>query len=161
MNTVFLSLGSNISPRKNYLNQALKEINQRLGEITAQSKIYETPAWGFVSENFYNMAIAVQTEKSSKEVIDGCLKIEKDLGRVRLSKNGYSARVIDIDVLFFNEEIIQTEKLIVPHPLLHQRDFVLLPLQEIAANFVHPIYNQTITQLRNQLSDKIEEIVVR
>lgn len=160
MNKVYLSLGSNISPKKDYLNKAIAELELKLGKIISKSNIYETPAWGFISENFYNMAIEIHTEKTSIETLTICMNIERELGRIRVAKNQYSARVIDIDILFFNNECIKTELLTVPHALLHQRDFVLLPLQEIAPNFLHPIINQTIKDIRSGLTEKIEEVIV-
>lgn len=156
---VILSLGSNIGNRKDYLQQAIDLIHNRLGLIANISSIFETPAWGFESDPFYNITLIVHTHFSAHETLIQCLEIEKELGRTR-TNSGYSARVIDLDVLFYNDEIIKIDNLIVPHPLLHQRAFVLYPLVEIAPDFKHPELNKTVRQMITDLnsSEKINKI---
>ncbi len=125
---------------------------QRIGIITAQSKLYTSKAWGFEHENlFYNQALAVQTIKNAHETLAECLAIETELGRTRSQSAGYQARVIDIDIEYFNSEIIETPTLHVPHPLLHKRKFALIPLCEILPDFVHPILGKTQREMLEKL----------
>src|SRR5690554_4964255 len=150
---VILSLGSNIGDRRSYLQQAIIDIHQSVGIISQMSSIYETPAWGFDSDAFYNIALTVSTHYSATEVLAKCLAIEKKLGRIRTESETYTSRVIDIDVLFYDDAIIDVEQLQIPHPLLHQRAFVLVPLNEIAPTYKHPILHVSIQSLTNQLQD--------
>lgn len=129
-----------------YLSQARRAIQKRCGDIVAMSGIYETAAWGkIVQDSFYNQALTVQTPMGPENLLHEILNIEKELGRVRKEKMG--PRVIDIDILLFGDQIIATETLSVPHPLLQERRFVLTPLAEIAAKTVHPILQKNITEL--------------
>lgn len=155
---VILSLGSNIGDRRSYLQQAIIAIHQSVGIISQMSSIYETPAWGFESDAFYNIALTVSTHYSATEVLAKCLAIEKKLGRIRAESETYTSRVIDIDVLFYDDAIIDVEQLQIPHPLLHQRAFVLVPLTEIAPTYKHPILHVTIQSLTKQLQD-VNDIV--
>jgi 2-amino-4-hydroxy-6-hydroxymethyldihydropteridine diphosphokinase len=137
-NSLYLLTGSNIEPRLEYLHEANKLIDSHIGAIIARSSVYESAPWGFEArEYFLNQVIQVETEKAAEEVLSLILKIERQMGRVRRDQ-GYESRVIDIDILYFNDEVIKTDGLEIPHPRLHLRRFTLLPLAEIAAELIHP-----------------------
>jgi 2-amino-4-hydroxy-6-hydroxymethyldihydropteridine diphosphokinase len=136
-NVVFLGLGSNLGNREENLQFAQKHINDELGRIVSESSIYETAAWGITEQNsFLNQVIEIETSFSAKKVLKLILEIEIKMGRVREIKWG--ERSIDIDILYYNNEIISTENLEIPHPFIQERKFVLVPLCEIANTFVHP-----------------------
>ena len=157
MNVAYLCLGGNIGDRESAIYQALFEISQKVGEIKAQSKIYETEAWGVENQQAYlNQCIEVSTYLSADELITNLLSIEQYLGRTRTLNGGYEPRTIDLDVLFFNNEVINSTHLTVPHPRLHLRKFVLIPLNEICPNYLHPILNKTIFNLLSECSDLSE-----
>ncbi len=142
--------------RIDFLQKAVNEIYQTIGDVVVMSKICQTPAWGFSSDDFYNACIAVRTFYSTTEVLDKLLKIEVVLGRSRSDTDGYQARTIDLDVVLSSEGVIETEKLIVPHPSLQDRKFVLEPLAEIAGTEEHPKLKQTIDQLLESTEDSTE-----
>jgi 2-amino-4-hydroxy-6-hydroxymethyldihydropteridine diphosphokinase len=147
MNTVFLLLGSNLDQRELMLVQALNAIRQELGNIIRVSSVYESEPWGFTTtEHFLNQAIHIETPYSSEKVLEKLLMIEKRLGRTR-NGNGYHSRTIYIDILLFNDEIIDRDCLQVPHPQMPFRKFALFPLSEIAGNQVHPALKKTIGDL--------------
>ncbi|WP_010134882.1 2-amino-4-hydroxy-6-hydroxymethyldihydropteridine diphosphokinase [Ochrovirga pacifica] len=153
MNTALLSLGTNQGNKVENLNNALQKIN-KIGQITHVSSVYQTPPWGFKSEDFYNIALSVNTTLLAKDLIDELLKIEQELGRVRNHQTtGYTARPLDIDIIFFNDEIIQTKKLEIPHPRMQDRRFVLIPLLEIAPNHYHPTLKTSLSQLLENCKD--------
>ncbi|MGL5787560.1 MAG: 2-amino-4-hydroxy-6-hydroxymethyldihydropteridine diphosphokinase [Bacteroidales bacterium] len=140
MNQVFLGLGTNLGNLDSNLKSAINEIEKRVGKVISQSAFYKTAPWGFDSDNiFLNAVVCIETSLSAFEVLDATQEIERDLGRTTKSNGGYSDRIIDIDILFFNQDIIHTERLTVPHPLIDQRDFVLIPLKEIAPDLIHPV----------------------
>ena len=150
LQTVYLLLGSNLGNRKEILEKAIELIAQKVGIIISQSKDYETKPWGVTDQpDFLNLAIAVYTNQSPWEILERTQSIENQLGRVRKEKWG--ARLIDIDILFYGDEIINEPDLKVPHPLMQERDFALTPLAEIAPNFVHPVLKKTVLELRNIL----------
>ena len=140
INRAYLSLGSNLGDRHEYLRQAVTLLSERAGEVVKVSGNYETKPDGFVSENdFVNIAICLETELQALELLDLCEEIEKTIGRERKSVNlNYSDRVIDIDILYFNNMQLATERLTLPHPRMHKRQFVLEPLADIAPKFRHP-----------------------
>jgi len=141
-----LSLGTNQGNRLENIQQAYQLIEERVGTIVRRSKVYSSEAWGLEDQaDFMNTAILVETTLSPIEVLDAVLQIEADLGRVRLERWG--PRLIDIDVLFYENEIIDTARLTLPHPQIEHRNFVLIPLLEIAPDFIHPILQLTIDQL--------------
>ena len=153
LQTVYLLLGSNLGNRKEILEKAIELIAQKVGIIISQSKDYETKPWGVTDQpDFLNLAIAVYTSQSPWEVLERTQSIENQLGRVRKEKWG--ARLIDIDILFYGDEIINESNLKVPHPLMQERDFALTPLAEIAPNFVHPVFGKTVLELRDILLSK-------
>ena len=152
-NKVLLSLGSNIGDKKMNLQSALSLIDKKIGDVVSISKIYQTPALGFVGEDFYNCCIAVNTDLSPIELLKNLIKIEKDGGRLKTKVAAYESRTIDIDILFYENQIINIPDLQIPHPRLHQRAFVILPLLDIAKSKVHPILKTTILDLKNNLTD--------
>lgn len=155
MNVAFLCLGGNIGNRIVNLNATKDAISRLLGGITAQSYIYETAAWGSVSENKYlNQVIKIETQLSAQNLLAKALTIEKSLGRKRGSAKNMD-RTVDIDILFFNSEIISAKNIEIPHPRLHLRNFVLKPLNDIARNFVHPVLKKTVSSLLKSSKDKL------
>lgn len=154
MNVTYLCLGGNIGDREKALNHAIQKISEQVGDIVAKSTIYETEAWGVESQQAYlNQCIKVKTDLKATELIDVLLLIEKELGRERTINHIYEPRTIDIDILFYNNDIIDESKLLVPHPRLHLRKFVLIPLEEIASNYLHPLLNKTIFSLLSECED--------
>lgn len=154
MNVTYLCLGGNIGDREKALNHAIQKISEQVGVIEAKSTIYETEAWGVESQQAYlNQCIKVKTDLKATELIDVLLLIEKELGRERTINYIYEPRTIDIDILFYDNEIINESKLLVPHPRLHLRKFVLIPLEEIASNYLHPLLNKTIFNLLSECED--------
>jgi 2-amino-4-hydroxy-6-hydroxymethyldihydropteridine diphosphokinase len=146
MNIVFLQLGSNLGDRELLLKDAITEIEDRVGNILECSKVYESSPWRVEGqENYLNQILKVKTILLADEVLSGVLDIEKQLGRVRIEKWG--ERLIDIDIIFYNDSIIETPDLCVPHKHLHERMFVLTPLHNIAPEMIHPKYNKTIVEL--------------
>ena len=158
MNTVYVQLGSNLWDRENLIYDAVQQISNLVGNVIVQSKIYESMPWRVEGqENYLNQIIQVTTSLSPDETMLVLLKIENDLGRVRVEKWG--ERLIDLDIIFFNNEIIETPDLCVPHKHMHQRNFVLMPLNEIASGFIHPKYKKSVSQLFKESKDteKVEE----
>ncbi|MCK4662319.1 MAG: 2-amino-4-hydroxy-6-hydroxymethyldihydropteridine diphosphokinase [Bacteroidales bacterium] len=155
MVNVFLVLGSNIKSRHNYIEKACNMIQRDLGKIVNSSAYYETEPWGFDTKNFFlNKIIIVETLLSPEKLLSATQTIEKKLGRKRDNKR-YNSRTIDIDILFYNKKTINTDNLVIPHPKILVRRFVLEPLTEIAPNFIHPLYNKTIKELLNDCPDKL------
>jgi len=154
MNTVYLLLGSNMGNSEKMLTVATNMIEKNIGKLTKSSSIYRTAAWGNEDQpDFLNQIIIVSSSLSSSTVLKEMFVIEKEMGRVRTTKN--ASRVIDIDMLFFNDEIIQTETLTVPHPQIQNRRFVLVPLAEIALDFIHPLLKKSSLELLSICSDKL------
>lgn len=154
MNVAYLCLGGNIGDREKALDLAILKIKDIIGQITSLSNIYETQAWGVDNQQAYlNQCIMVKTNFNALSLIDKLLLIEKELGRERTINASYEPRTIDIDILFFNQEVINLPQLIIPHPRLHLRDFVLIPLSEIAPNYLHPLLNKTIFSLLTNSMD--------
>lgn len=150
---LILSLGSNLGERKAYLERAVVLINEKVGRVVACSSFLETEPWGFQSDHkFLNLALIVATHLRVEEVLSVTQSIEKELGRTLKSIDGYADRVIDIDLLFYDNDIVRTEDLTLPHPFLHQRDFVLKPLMELSPNKLHPLLGKTIQELFSELS---------
>ena len=135
------------------MEQACSLINNRCGMLVERSKAYTTEPWGFEAEEwFLNELLVVETEMEPDELMDALLEIEKSLGRVRLpEQQGYTSRTVDLDILYYGDQVIQTEKVTIPHPRLHLREFALLPLCEIIPDFLHPVFNVSQTQLLERL----------
>jgi deoxyguanosine kinase len=153
---VILSIGSNQGNRLETIQSCIDLIHSEVATVVKVSKIYETPAWGFESEPFFNATILIHTTKSAQKVLKQVLKVEKKLGRVRSKDSGYQARIIDVDIIAFDEEIIATETLQVPHPLMQNRKFVLQPMLDLGLNWEHPTLKKSIAQLLLQTEDKSE-----
>jgi 2-amino-4-hydroxy-6-hydroxymethyldihydropteridine diphosphokinase len=153
-NYIFLGLGSNLGDREDYLNKALELIDKKIGMISTRSKIYETEPWGFKSENlFLNMVIQAHTKLKPFDLMDKIRKIEDQLGRIRNSKQ-YVSRTIDIDILLYSNLVMNKHGLIIPHPLIQDRRFVLVPLCEIAHKMIHPVIGKSFDQLLEECDDK-------
>lgn len=150
---VYISLGSNKGDRFKNLQEAINLIHLRIGAIKIISKVYNTPAFGFESDDFYNACLRVETDIKPKKIMQELLKIEKSLGRVRSGKKGYEARTIDLDILLINGEVIDTKTLKVPHPEMQKRRFVLRPLNNIAPNVEHPELKKSVSVLLEECED--------
>jgi 2-amino-4-hydroxy-6-hydroxymethyldihydropteridine diphosphokinase len=151
---VILSLGSNQANRLENIERCLQLIHQEIGTVIKVSRLYETPAWGFESDAFYNCVLIIHTTSSANKILTQVLKIEKKLGRVRSNKLGYQSRTIDIDLISLDEEIIDSEKLQIPHPLMQNRKFVLLPIQDLNLDWKHPVLKKTISELLESSPDQ-------
>lgn len=157
INRVYLGLGSNLGERQENLALACTRISEMIGAIVAQSSIYETAAWGLTEQNdFLNQVICISTKYKAPEVLAEVLAVEQSMGRIREVKWG--ARTIDIDILYYNNEIIKLDNLIIPHPFIQERRFVLTPLAEVAPDFVHPQLQQTNARLLANCTDTSEVI---
>ncbi|MEI8142280.1 MAG: 2-amino-4-hydroxy-6-hydroxymethyldihydropteridine diphosphokinase [Chitinophagia bacterium] len=152
MNHVYLMIGGNIGNRLDNLENARNSIDKRCGPIQTHSSIFETEAWGFKDQPaFYNQALCIETILTPHDLMDMLLKIEASMGRERLIPLG--PRTIDLDIIYYNQTIIESPGLIIPHPRLADRNFVLAPLAEIAPDFVHPILQKTNLQLYKATKD--------
>ncbi len=148
---VYIGLGTNTGNKQQNLTRAIEELSLALDVPISSSSFLENEAWGFETENkFLNCVITFETDIPPLQLLDTTEAIERLLGRTQKS-NGkhYSDRIIDIDILFYGDEIIECKRLTVPHPLLHIRDFVLIPMSEIAPQFTHPRLKKTINELLN------------
>jgi len=152
MHKVYLLTGSNIGNALQNLHRANDFIENQIGKIEAKSLVYKTEPWGNKEQEiFLNQLIVVQTNFSAPEVLKNILAIETKMGRNRHIK--WEPRIIDIDILFFDDEIIDETDLKIPHPFIHERRFALIPLNEISPNFLHPVYNKTISELLQTCTD--------
>lgn len=150
---LYLGLGSNLGDKRNNLLQAVALISERVGRVVCLSRFYETEPWGYASNNTYlNAALGVETSLSPLEILSITQAIERELGRQKKSMNReYFDRPIDIDLLLMDDLVIDSDALILPHPLMHERLFVLEPLVEIVPTVVHPLLQKTICELYNRL----------
>ena len=156
MHQVFLGTGGNTGNKQENFDKVYTFIKNELGDIIQPSSVYETSPWGFESkDNFWNQVLSIETTLSPEELLLKIAEIETSFGRNR-ENEGYSSREMDIDILYFDDEIINTEKLTIPHPLLHKRLFVLVPLAEIAPDFVHPVLKLSSLEMLNICEDKSE-----
>lgn len=155
---IFIGLGSNEGDREQLIEEAIKQLSDALGMPLQKSSIIESEPWGFISSKpFLNMVISFATTISPLSLLDITEKIERNLGRTTKSTptSSYKDRTIDIDILFYGKEIINSERLTIPHPHLHKRQFVLTPLTEIAPNFIHPLLEKSIKELNCNLKEGI------
>jgi len=154
MATIILALGSNLDNKYANLNKAIAQIKSKIGTITAQSHVLETEPWGFVSEHtFVNQVIIVKSTLSAEAILAETQHIEKSLGRVTKSEHGnYADRIIDIDLIDYDEQVIETADLQLPHPQMHKRSFVLVPLCELLPTWKHPILHKTAQELSDELT---------
>lgn len=155
-NQAYISLGSNKGDAFKNLQLAVDAIHGRVGFVKSISRVYKTQAWGFESDDFNNICILVDTHLNSKRLLKVLLEIENELGRERLKTDGYEPRTIDLDILFFNDEIVEASSLVIPHPHIQERKFVLVPLKDIAATYMHPILGKDILSLLKDCKDYLE-----
>ena len=154
MNKIYLLLGSNMGNSRQQLAIAQKHIEKNIGAITRRSPLYQTAAWGNTDQpDFLNQVIIVETESTAATIMQAILSIEKKMGRLRTEKN--APRIIDIDILFFNKDIVDLPDLCIPHPQLQNRRFVLVPLNELSPKLIHPVYKKTIHQLLRVCPDNL------
>ncbi|MBT8395223.1 MAG: 2-amino-4-hydroxy-6-hydroxymethyldihydropteridine diphosphokinase [Flavobacteriaceae bacterium] len=151
---VYISLGSNKGDKFHNLQKAINAIYQKIGNVKIISKVYKTPSFGFKSDDFLNVCAIIETDFTANRVLKELLKIEKNLGRIRSKTRGYKDRTIDLDIIFYEEEIVNTKSLKIPHPELHKRRFVLKPLSNIASSYMHPILKKEVKDLLQECNDK-------
>jgi 2-amino-4-hydroxy-6-hydroxymethyldihydropteridine diphosphokinase len=160
MNQAVLLLGSNLGNTSQNLENARLKLSKKAGKIINASSLYETPPWGFVHQNnFLNQVLIVETALNPFELLTVILETEQLMGRER-NGEGYQARIIDIDILYYNDMIIEEERLTVPHPLLHERMFAMAPLSEILPDYVHPIFKEDNKSLLKKCNDQSKVIKV-
>jgi len=160
MTKLYILLGGNLGDKKRIFSDVSTLLNERLGKISSQSAIYETEPWGFESPDlFWNQVLELSTNLSPEEVLAQTQQIETELGRIR-KENQYSSRLIDIDILFYGNQIINQENLTIPHPRIQERKFALIPLCEIAPELIHPVFQKNIRQLLAESTDplKVEKV---
>lgn len=152
MASVYLGLGTNIGNKRKNMVTAAALLAERAGDVLSLSSFYETEPWGFDSENtFLNAALELETSCLPMELLRLTQQIEQEMGRTQKSDGSYHDRIIDIDILLYGNEIIHTEELVVPHPLMQQRLFVMQPLAEIAPSLVHPVLQKSMYELYMEL----------
>jgi len=152
--TAYLSLGSNLGDKPNYLQKALFALQEEVGDIQRISPVYKSSAWGFEAEDFLNCCLSIKTDLAPQELLSAILKIETTLGRLRLKETGYEPRIIDIDILYYENLTLVSENLVIPHPEVPFRKFVLRPLADIAPQFYHPVLNRDSRNLLQECRDK-------
>ena len=159
----FILLGSNMGDREVILDMAIKEIEKRCGRIVKISYLYESEPWGFDTDLYFlNQAIAVETELEPHDLLKELLTIEAELGRKRTENHiGYESRPIDFDIIYIDDLVNEDDDLILPHPRLHLRRFVLVPLCEISPDYVHPILKETNSSLLEKCEDNSEVILFK
>jgi deoxyguanosine kinase len=150
----YLSVGTNSGNTLKNLQDAVDQIQKRLGKIIDCSAVYQSPSWGFKSDDFLNICLSIHTSLAAKEILDTILRIESLMGRIREKEKEYQPRNIDIDILFYEDEIYNDPHLKIPHPHLHLRKFVLQPLNDIAPSKIHPLLHKTTAQLLEECPDK-------
>lgn len=154
MNSAYLITGGNIGNRQEELAYAAKLVEERCGRVIDKSSFYETAAWGKTDQDaFLNQALVLETSLTARDLLNEILYIENLMGRDRLEK--YGPRIIDIDIIFFNHQVIKENGLLVPHPEMARRRFVLEPLKEVIPAYIHPLYYKTITELLAECEDTL------
>jgi len=152
---IYLHTGSNLGQKEQHLAMARQLIHEYIGPITAKSEIFETEAWGDSDQpNYVNQALEVTTNLSPDQLMDQILNIELKMGRIRNQK--WESRLIDIDIIFYGNQVIKTENLIIPHPYMHKRNFVLMPLLEIAKDVIHPEFKLNVKELYKRSKDPLK-----
>lgn len=151
---ILLSIGTNIGNKTENIKNAV-DCLEKIGKIISVSRIYQTEPWGFVSQNsFYNLVISMDTALSAIELLDATQEIERQLGRTAKTYDEYADRIIDIDIIDYNSEIVKTSRLTLPHANMHKRNFVLFPLCDVAPDWIHPVLNLTALELKENSRDK-------
>lgn len=152
---VYLLLGANLGRRFDQMQSAFQEVEEQIGRVIRYSSLYETAAWGVEDgPDYLNQVLLIETSLEPLEVLEKVNLIEERLGRTRKLK--WESRLIDIDILFYEDFLIESKKLTVPHPYLHLRKFTLVPLAEIAPNFIHPLLKKSSRELLEELRDDLE-----
>jgi 2-amino-4-hydroxy-6-hydroxymethyldihydropteridine diphosphokinase len=153
MKRVFLGIGTNLGDREANLRATAESINESIGKVVLSSSVYETEPWGFSSDNqFLNMVAEVETSLNPSGLLGRILMVEAKMGRLRRGEE-YTSRLIDLDILLYGDRILNTKSLVIPHPKLHERKFVLVPLCEIAADLVHPVLKKDSRTMLKECSD--------
>lgn len=161
MERVFLLLGSNIGNKSKTLLEAIELLAIECGSITSQSKTYKSEPWGFESkDDFLNVAVELETNLEPYSLLESILDIENRLGRTRVEDGKYHSRTIDIDIIFYGERVIVSQSLIIPHPNMHLRRFVLLPLSEICPRLIHPTLNVSVATLLKICEDNSQVVFI-
>lgn len=156
---VFLLLGTNLGNRTANLTEAIRAIHEQVGKIITASSVFETSAWGKTDQpSFLNQALEIRTQLDAEMLLTRLLSIEEQMGRLR--REHWGQRVIDIDILFFGNDVYTSPRLLIPHPQLANRKFTLIPLNEIAPEFVHPLLKKTITELLEICPDTLDVMKV-
>lgn len=161
MHKVFLGLGGNIGDKQKNFERVRELIQGRLGHILLESSIYETPPWGFHSEHyFWNQVVCIETKLEAEEMLWRIMEIEEIFG-IKSTEERYTNREMDLDILYFDDDYFESKELIVPHPRIHERLFVLIPLVEIAPDFKHPLLRMTnLTLLENCHDESIVRKII-
>lgn len=160
LNEAYISLGTNIGDRKANLKDALSMISERIGKIINFSSVYETEPWGHHSQpDFYNQVVQIETVLGPTELLAGLMCIEETMGRVRTFKN--ASRLIDLDILFYDDIILEENGVQIPHPQIANRRFVLVPLNEIAPDLVDPQSKKDVSALLANCSDPLHVTIAR
>lgn len=157
---IILSIGSNQGERLENIKKCIGLIHKKVATVVKVSQLYQTPSWGFESEPFYNCAILVHTYKKPDQILASVLEIERELGRIRTDSGQYQARTIDIDIITFDQAVIRTAHLEIPHPRMQDRLFVLEPMVDLQTDFVHPVLNKNSKELLRDCSDQGEFRIV-
>lgn len=154
LHTVYLCLGTNLGDKQSNLDLAIAHITDQCGEVKRESAVYKSPAWGYESKNeYFNQCLKIETHLTPNQLIDIMLLIEREMGRPDASIT-YADRMIDIDVLFFDDMVINKDKLVVPHARIAERRFVLAPMTELAPGLIHPLLGKTVKVLLDDCKDK-------
>lgn len=161
-NEAVLLLGTNLGDRISFLEETKRQISQNIGSILSKSHIYESASWGYKSANYFlNQVVIVDSKYTPLDIFLKTQKIEQHLGKTSNSKVKYSDRPIDIDILFFDNQIVNKENLCIPHPEIQNRRFTLIPLCDVLSNYKHPILNKNMEQLLDNCKDQIEPTLYR
>ena len=154
MNSAYLITGGNMGQRNEQLAYAARLIEERCGNVIDRSSLYETGAWGKTDQDsFLNQALVLETSLNARDLLSEILYIENLMGRDRIEK--YGPRIIDIDIIFFNHQVIREDGLSVPHPEMAKRRFVLEPLAQVIPAYIHPVFFKTVTELLNECDDRL------